>query len=61
MAGPGRTVGAKLVGDPRTALIAFTGSMEVGLGIINTAGQVPQGQTHVKKVICEMGGKTLMI
>ena len=32
--GPGETVGARLVRDPRTALIAFTGSKAVGLDII---------------------------
>ncbi len=61
MAGPGRTVGAKLVRDHRTALIAFTGSMEVGLDIVAAAGQVPRGQHHLKKVISEMGGKNAII
>ncbi len=61
MAGPGRTVGAKLVRDRRVALIAFTGSMEVGLDIVGAAGQVPEGQGHVKKVVCEMGGKNAII
>ena len=61
MAGPGRTVGAKMVRDHRTALIAFTGSMEVGLDIIAAAGQVPSGQGHIKKVISEMGGKNAII
>jgi len=61
MAGPGRTVGAKLVRDHRTALIAFTGSMEVGLNIIEAAGKVPPEQHQVKKVIAEMGGKNAII
>ncbi len=61
MAGPGRTVGAKMVRDQRTALIAFTGSMEVGLEIIGAAGQGPSGQMHMKKVISEMGGKNAII
>ncbi len=61
MAGPGRTVGAKMVRDQRIALIAFTGSMEVGLDIIGAAGQVPFNQLHVKKVISEMGGKNAII
>ena len=61
MAGSGRTVGAKIVRDPRVALIAFTGSMEVGLDIIAAAGQVPPGQLHVKKVVCEMGGKNAIV
>ncbi len=59
--GPGRTVGSKIVRDPRTALIAFTGSKEVGLDILRAAGEVPAGQHHVKKVVCEMGGKNAII
>jgi RHH-type proline utilization regulon transcriptional repressor/proline dehydrogenase/delta 1-pyrroline-5-carboxylate dehydrogenase len=61
MAGPGRTVGAALVRDPRTAAIAFTGSMEVGLDIVAGAGTMAPGQMHVKKVISEMGGKNAII
>ncbi len=61
MAGPGRTVGAKLVRDRRTAIIAFTGSMEVGLDIVGAAGQVQPGQRHIKKVISELGGKNAII
>ncbi|MBN1911000.1 MAG: proline dehydrogenase family protein [Pirellulales bacterium] len=59
--GPGRVVGNALVGDPRVALIAFTGSKEVGLDILQTAGQTPEGQDLVKRVICEMGGKNAII
>ncbi len=59
--GIGETVGAALVRDPRTAIIAFTGSKAVGLNIIAAAGQTPAGQPHVKKVICEMGGKNAII
>ncbi len=63
LSGPGETVGAALVRDPRTALIAFTGSKAVGLDIIRAAGIVDQdaGQQHVKKVLCEMGGKNAII
>ncbi len=61
MPGPGRTVGATLVGDPRTGVIAFTGSKEVGLGIIRAAAETAPGQHHVKKVIAEMGGKNAII
>ena len=50
LAGPGAVVGAALVRDPRVALIAFTGSKEVGLDIVHAAGQVPDGQGFVKKV-----------
>ncbi|MCK6476043.1 MAG: proline dehydrogenase family protein [Phycisphaerales bacterium] len=67
---PGETTGAALVRDPRTAIIAFTGSMNVGLDILNaSAPPTPFGSggaafsvpTHVKKVICEMGGKNAII
>jgi RHH-type proline utilization regulon transcriptional repressor/proline dehydrogenase/delta 1-pyrroline-5-carboxylate dehydrogenase len=64
---PGESTGASLVRDPRVALIAFTGSMNVGLDILNASApaspfngnfSVP---THVKKVVCEMGGKNAII
>ncbi|MBQ72168.1 MAG: 1-pyrroline-5-carboxylate dehydrogenase [Planctomycetaceae bacterium] len=59
--GPGETVGARLVRDPRTSLIAFTGSKAVGLDILQAAGVTPEEQLHVKKVVCEMGGKNAVI
>jgi RHH-type proline utilization regulon transcriptional repressor/proline dehydrogenase/delta 1-pyrroline-5-carboxylate dehydrogenase len=59
--GPGEEVGAYLVNHPRIDLIAFTGSREVGLGIYEAAGRTQPGQTQLKKVICEMGGKNAMI
>jgi len=59
--GPGETVGAALVRDPRVAIIAFTGSMGVGLDILEAAGRTPRGQAFVKKVVCEMGGKNAVI
>ena len=69
---PGETTGAALVRDPRVALIAFTGSRDVGLDILNAAappspfatprpaalGPVP---THLKHVVCEMGGKNAVV
>lgn len=58
---PGETVGAALVRDPRVALIAFTGSKAVGLDIIMASGITPEAQHHVKKVVCEMGGKNAII
>ena len=42
-------------------MIAFTGSKEVGLGILRAAGETPDGQPFVKKVVCEMGGKNAII
>ena len=59
--GRGETVGAALVSDPRTAIVAFTGSMEVGLHIIKEAGVTGPSQAQVRRVICEMGGKNAII
>ncbi len=59
--GEGETVGAALVRDPRVSLIAFTGSKAVGLDIIKASGVTPDQQMHVKKVVCEMGGKNAII
>jgi len=61
VAGQGETVGAELVRDPRTAVIAFTGSKAVGLDIIQAAGVTPDTQPHVKRVVCEMGGKNAIV
>ncbi len=54
-------MGAALVGDPRVAFIAFTGSKEVGLTIIEGAARHQPGQRHVKHVVAEMGGKNAII
>jgi RHH-type proline utilization regulon transcriptional repressor/proline dehydrogenase/delta 1-pyrroline-5-carboxylate dehydrogenase len=59
--GYGHEIGPALVKDPRTALIAFTGSKDVGLGILSLAQERTPGQKHVKKVIAEMGGKNAAI
>ena len=61
IAGPGETVGATLVRDPRVALTAFTGSKGVGLDIVEASGKTLPSQESVKKVICEMGGKNAII
>jgi RHH-type proline utilization regulon transcriptional repressor/proline dehydrogenase/delta 1-pyrroline-5-carboxylate dehydrogenase len=66
---PGETTGAALVRDSRVALIAFTGSRDVGLDILHAASPAspfgaPAGwapPAHVKHVVCEMGGKNAMI
>ena len=42
-------------------MIAFTGSKEVGLDMLAAAGETPDGQRFVKKVVCEMGGKNAII
>ncbi len=59
--GRGSEVGDFLVEHPRVNLIAFTGSKEVGLGMVEKAGRTGAGQEGVKKVIAEMGGKNAII
>jgi RHH-type proline utilization regulon transcriptional repressor/proline dehydrogenase/delta 1-pyrroline-5-carboxylate dehydrogenase len=59
--GRGEDVGARLVEHPEVAVIAFTGSRDVGLAINATAAAVRPGQTLVKKVIAEMGGKNALV
>jgi len=59
--GSGRTVGARLVEHPLVAQIAFTGSKEVGLGILASAARTPPGAPQVKRVVCEMGGKNAVV
>jgi len=59
--GRSRVMGDVLVEDPRINLIAFTGSMETGLHIIERAGRTLPAQRAVKKVIAEMGGKNAII
>jgi len=59
--GPGSAVGAELVNSTRTDMICFTGSKEVGLGIISRAGSVVDGQRNIKRAIAELGGKNAII
>lgn len=59
--GPGGTVGDYLVQHPKTRMIAFTGSKEVGLRINEMAAKVQPGQKWIKRVIAEMGGKDAII
>jgi RHH-type proline utilization regulon transcriptional repressor/proline dehydrogenase/delta 1-pyrroline-5-carboxylate dehydrogenase len=55
------SVAAHLVAHPRIHVIAFTGSREVGLSILQAAHAVDSQQRHVKRVVCEMGGKNAII
>ena len=60
---PGRTevIAEFLVDHAAVSTIAFTGSTQVGLNIIERAARVHPGQMNVKRVICEMGGKNAII
>ncbi|MBO0894756.1 MAG: L-glutamate gamma-semialdehyde dehydrogenase, partial [Acidimicrobiales bacterium] len=59
--GRGEVVGERLVAHPDVALVAFTGSRDVGLAINRAAAEVAPGQRHVKRVVAEMGGKNAMV
>ncbi|MGZ8383333.1 MAG: proline dehydrogenase family protein [Nitrospira sp.] len=57
----GPDVGRALVTQAPVATIAFTGSKDVGLGIMQAAAVLQPGQRFVKRVIAEMGGKNAII
>jgi RHH-type proline utilization regulon transcriptional repressor/proline dehydrogenase/delta 1-pyrroline-5-carboxylate dehydrogenase len=59
--GVGEEIGPTLVGHKDTSLIAFTGSLTVGTLINRQAAEMQPGQTHIKRVIAEMGGKNAII
>jgi RHH-type proline utilization regulon transcriptional repressor/proline dehydrogenase/delta 1-pyrroline-5-carboxylate dehydrogenase len=59
--GPGSETGEYLVAHPGIDLIAFTGSKETGLRIVQQAGVTRPGQRNVKRVVAEMGGKNAVI
>ncbi|NVN89405.1 MAG: L-glutamate gamma-semialdehyde dehydrogenase [Desulfuromonadales bacterium] len=59
--GKGSVMGDFLVDHPDISLIAFTGSVETGLRIMERAALVHPGQLNVKKIIAEMGGKNAII
>ena len=59
--GRGAVMGDYLVEHPDVAMIAFTGSMEVGHRIINKASVVQPGQVQIKRVVAELGGKNAII
>jgi acyl-CoA reductase-like NAD-dependent aldehyde dehydrogenase len=50
--GPGRVVGERLIQHPDVAKIGFTGSTEVGVGVMRGAAET------IKRVTLELGGKS---
>jgi betaine-aldehyde dehydrogenase len=50
--GPGRIVGERLIHHPEVAKIGFTGSTEVGIGVMRGAAET------IKRVTLELGGKS---
>jgi len=59
--GIGEEIGPILTTHPDVAMIVFTGSLAVGLGINEQASKTPTGQDHIKRIITEMGGKNAII
>ena len=57
----GAAVGEAMVTHPKTRFIAFTGSKQVGLHIVEQAAKTQPGQLWIKRVIAEMGGKDAII
>jgi RHH-type proline utilization regulon transcriptional repressor/proline dehydrogenase/delta 1-pyrroline-5-carboxylate dehydrogenase len=61
VSGIGEEIGPTLTNHPQVALLAFTGSRNVGLLLNRQAAEMAPGQDHVKRVIAEMGGKNAII
>jgi RHH-type proline utilization regulon transcriptional repressor/proline dehydrogenase/delta 1-pyrroline-5-carboxylate dehydrogenase len=59
--GIGEEVGEHLVKHGGVAFVAFTGSKQVGLHIVEQAAVHRAGQRHVKRVVVEMGGKNAIV
>ena len=55
IAGPGSTVGHRLVGDPRISKISFTGETATGAQILRTSSD------NITRVSLELGGKSACI
>jgi RHH-type proline utilization regulon transcriptional repressor/proline dehydrogenase/delta 1-pyrroline-5-carboxylate dehydrogenase len=61
LSGDGEEVGPALADHPATALIAFTGSRAVGLGLNRRAAEALDQRRQVVRVLAEMGGKNAII
>ncbi|MFC3420180.1 L-glutamate gamma-semialdehyde dehydrogenase [Salinicoccus hispanicus] len=59
--GSSRDIGDYLVEHKDTRFVSFTGSRDVGTSIFEKAAVVQEGQTHLKRVIAEMGGKDTIV
>ena len=59
--GLGEEVGDHLVAHRDVATICFTGSRAVGVHIMKRAAELRPGQTHLKRVSAELGGKNAII
>ncbi|MFC2948031.1 L-glutamate gamma-semialdehyde dehydrogenase [Virgibacillus sediminis] len=59
--GSGAEVGDYLIEHPKTSLITFTGSRDVGTRMYERAAVVQKEQNHLKRVIVELGGKDTVV
>ncbi len=59
--GQGGEIGDMLTAHAGVHIIAFTGSLRVGMHIRQLAAVLSPGQHHIKRVIAEMGGKNAII
>jgi RHH-type proline utilization regulon transcriptional repressor/proline dehydrogenase/delta 1-pyrroline-5-carboxylate dehydrogenase len=59
--GVGEEIGPTLAEHPDVALVAFTGSRGVGMVLNRQTAELAPGQSHIKKLIAELGGKNAII
>ncbi|MEM7807402.1 MAG: proline dehydrogenase family protein [Planctomycetota bacterium] len=61
LCGEGETIGKYLARHPDVAMVAFTGSAEVGRSILRDAVEHPPTGMLARHVVCETGGKNAII
>src|SRR5438132_4573038 len=59
--GVGEDIGPTLAEHPDVALVAFTGSRGVGMLLNRQTALLAPGQSHIKRLIAELGGKNAII
>jgi RHH-type proline utilization regulon transcriptional repressor/proline dehydrogenase/delta 1-pyrroline-5-carboxylate dehydrogenase len=59
--GVGEEIGPTLAEHPDVALVAFTGSRGVGMLLNRQTAVLAPGQSHIKRLIAELGGKNAII
>ena len=59
--GIGSEIGGQMVDHPGISMIAFTGSLPVGLEIRRRAAGLVDGQRQLKRVVSELGGKNAIV
>lgn len=61
VSGEGEVIGPRLVTHPDVSFVAFVGSRQVGTRIYEEASGVVPGQSGLRRVMTEMGGKNATI